>query len=92
MVAGFPGFIISMMNLLQAVVVFNALSQHGTDLDLAWYGAAHWIYLLLMTPLFGLMRALQPVAGIKYGARQFDRVKQSYMLFSQIGLYIIFPF
>jgi putative MATE family efflux protein len=91
---GFPGFILSVMGLVQAIVVFNAIVGVSNDLDsdLAFFAAANRIMLLLMTPLFGLMRALQPIAGVNYGARQYGRTKDAYWLFVRTGFYIVFPF
>ncbi|GAA3627300.1 MATE family efflux transporter [Flavivirga jejuensis] len=89
---GFPGFIMSLMGLIQAAVVFNAIVNVGTERDLAFFAAANRIMLFLMTPLFGLMRALQPVAGVNFGAAQYTRVKQSFLLFSKTGLWLILPF
>ena len=89
---GFPGFIMSLMGLIQAVVVFNAIVDVGTERDLAFFAAANRIMLFLMTPLFGLMRALQPVIGVNYGAKNYERVKHSFLLFSKTGLYLILPF
>jgi putative MATE family efflux protein len=89
---GLPGFIMTVMVLVQAVVVFNAIVNVGTEKDLAFFAAANRIQLFLMTPLFGLMRALQPVAGINFGAGQFDRVKQAFLLFCKTGFWLITPF
>ncbi len=89
---GFPGFIMTIMGLVQAIVVFNAIVNHGTDHDLAFFAAANRFLFFLMTPLFGLMRALQPVLGINFGAGQFDRVKDSLVLFTKTGLYLVLPF
>ena len=89
---GFPGFIMSMMGLIQAIVVFNAIVRVGTENDLAFFAAANRIQLFLMTPLFGLMRALQPVVGVNYGALRYDRVKRAYSLFTRTGFFIVFPF
>jgi len=91
---GFPGFIIGIMGLIQAIVVFNAIVGVSPDgeRDLAFFAAANRIMLLLMTPLFGLMRALQPIAGVNYGAGQMDRAKDAYWLFVRTGFYIVFPF
>ncbi len=89
---GFPGFILSIMSLVQAVVVFNALANIGNEQDLAFFAAANRILFFLMTPLFGLMRALQPVVGVNYGAEQYDRVKHAFILFCKTGFYIVFPF
>ena len=89
---GFPGFILSLMGLIQAIVVFNAVVNYGTDEDLAFFAAANRILLFLMTPLFGLMRALQPVEGVNFGAGQYDRVKKSFLLFCKTGLWLVLPF
>lgn len=89
---GMPGFIMSMMGLIQAIVVFNALSNFGTERDLVFFAAANRIILFLMMPLFGLMRALQPVLGISFGAGDYTRVKQSFILFTKAGFYIVTPF
>ncbi|OJJ22573.1 MATE family efflux transporter [marine bacterium AO1-C] len=89
---GMPGFIMSLMGLVQAIVVFNALSNYGTERDLAFFAAANRLMLFLMTPLFGLMRAMQPVTGISFGAGDYDRVKRSFIIFTKAGFYIITPF
>ncbi|MEM9987279.1 MAG: MATE family efflux transporter [Bacteroidota bacterium] len=89
---GFPGFILSLMGLVQAIVVFNAITHVGGEHELAFYAAANRLYLFLMTPLFGLMRALQPVLGINFGAKQYDRVKGAFWLFTKTGLWLVAPF
>ncbi|MEM9362507.1 MAG: MATE family efflux transporter [Bacteroidota bacterium] len=89
---GLPGFILSLMGLIQAIVVFNAVVDYGTDEDLAFFAAANRILLFLMTPLFGLMRALQPVEGVNFGAGQYGRVKKSFLLFCKTGLWLVLPF
>ncbi|MEM6398293.1 MAG: MATE family efflux transporter [Bacteroidota bacterium] len=91
---GFPGFILTVMGLIQAIVVFNAIVGVGGNIDgnLAFFAAANRIALFLMTPLFGLMRALQPTVGINYGAGQYKRVKQSFWLYTKTGLLILAPF
>lgn len=89
---GFPGLIMSIMGLIQAIVVFNAIVSVGTKTDLAFFAAANRILMFLMTPLFGLMRALQPVVGVNYGANQLERVKRSFFMFSRTGLLLVLPF
>ncbi|MEO9514089.1 MAG: MATE family efflux transporter [Flavobacteriaceae bacterium] len=88
---GLPGFILSLMGLIQAIVVFNAVVDYGTEEDLAFFAAANRILLFLMTPLFGLMRALQPVEGVNFGAGQYDRVKKSFFIFCKTGLWLVLP-
>jgi Na+-driven multidrug efflux pump len=88
---GVPAMISSSMGLVQAVVVFNVLSRIGSEQDVAFYGAAWRVLLFLLTPLFGLMRAFQPVAGINYGAARWDRVRLHYWLFVGAGLVMVLP-
>jgi len=89
---GMPAFIMSVMMVVQNIVVFNSLSRYGTDMDITFFTAVNRFYILLNTPLFGLMRALQPVAGMNYGAKRYDRTVRSYWLFSFTGLLILLPF
>lgn len=89
---GFPGFILTAMGVVQAIVVFNAIVKVGDDTDLAFFAAANRIVLFLMTPLFGLMRALQPIEGVNFGAGQLERVRASFLLFCKTGFGLVFPF
>ena len=89
---GMPSFIMTAMSLVQAIVVFNALSRYGTTYDLALYGAIFRIFTLLLMPMIGLMRALQPVIGINYGAGNNDRVISSFKIFAVGGTLIMLPF
>ncbi len=89
---GMSSLIMAVMSLVQAIVVFNALSGVGTTSDIAFYGATYRIFTLMLTPLFGLMRALQPVAGINFGAEQNDRVIKSAKVFTLSGVILMLPF
>lgn len=88
---GVPALIMSSMGVLQAVVVFNMLSRVGTESDIAFYGATMRVMLFMLTPLFGLMRAMQPVAGMNYGAGQWNRVIRSYWTFVAAGTAMVVP-
>jgi Na+-driven multidrug efflux pump len=88
---GTPAMIMSSMGLVQALVVFNVLTRIGDQADIAFYGAAWRILIFMITPLFGLMRAFQPVAGINYGAKQWFRIRQSYWTFVAAGTALIVP-
>lgn len=88
---GTPAMIQSSTGLIQALVVFNMLSRIGTESDIAFFGAAWRVLLFMLTPLFGLMRAFQPVAGINYGAGQWTRIRESYWTFVGAGVAMIVP-
>ncbi len=88
---GTPAMIMSSMGLVQAIVVFNMLARIGDEHDIAFFGAAWRLLLFLITPLFGLMRAFQPVAGMNYGAGQWQRVQRHYWTFVAAGALMIVP-
>lgn len=89
---GMSSLMMSIMSLIQAVVVFNALARYGTTNDVAFYGIVYRIFQFLLTPIFGLMRALQPVIGINYGAEKYDRVIRSYKIFGVAAMILTLPF
>jgi Na+-driven multidrug efflux pump len=89
---GMSSLIMSVMSLIQGLVVFNALARYGTTADIAFYGVVYRIFQFLLTPIFGLMRALQPVLGINYGAKQYGRVISSYKVFAVAALLLTLPF
>lgn len=88
---GAPALIMSSMGVVQAIVVFNVLSRVGSESDIAFYGAAWRVMIFMLTPLFGIMRAFQPVAGFNYGADQWQRVQRCFWTFVQAGAMIIVP-
>ncbi len=88
---GTPAMIMSSMGLVQAIVVFNMLARIGDQHDIAFFGAAWRLLLFIITPLFGLMRAFQPVAGMNYGAGQWQQVQRHYWTFVAAGALMIVP-
>ncbi|GIQ70286.1 MATE family efflux transporter [Xylanibacillus composti] len=88
---GMSSLIMIVMNLVQGIVVFNALSRYGTVQDIAFYGAVYRVFTFLLTPIFGFMRALQPVIGINYGAGRYERVTDAYMKFTVASLLLTLP-
>jgi putative MATE family efflux protein len=89
---GVPSFIMTIMCLIQAIVVLNALTNFGTISDVAFYGLTYRVFTFMLTPIFGLMRALQPVIGINFGACKHDRVIRSFKIFAIGGALIMLPF
>ncbi len=89
---GASSMLMTVMTLVQAIVVFNALSRYGTVSDIAFYGIVYRVFQFLLTPIIGLMRALQPVLGINYGAKQYERVIRSYKIFAVTAMLLTLPF
>lgn len=89
---GFPSMILNITGVIQGLVVFNVLSVYGTVSDIAFYGIVFRIINLLGMPVVGIMLAVQPVFGMNYGAKQYERLIEAFKVFSKAGTYIILPF
>lgn len=88
---GMPSLIMSVMSVLQGVVILNAIGAVGTSYDIAFYGVTYRLMLFMMTPLFAIMRSLQPTVGINFGAKQYSRVISATKVFILGGLILILP-
>jgi putative MATE family efflux protein len=62
---------------LMAVIVNNSLNFYGGDLAVASYGILAKIMMFMMMPMFGIIHGLQPILGYNYGAKKYERAKES---------------
>jgi len=92
MSTGSSSLIMSIMTLIQGAIIFNVISRLGGSFDIAFYGASLRLMTFMLTPIFGLMRALQPVVGINFGAGRYDRVKTGFWTFLGIATILVVPF
>lgn len=81
----------TIMSVVQGVIILKALNTYGTTSDVFFYGIAFRVMSLFMTPILGLMRALQPVVGINFGARQYRRVIGFYKVFTATACILVLP-
>ena len=92
MANGTPLFIMSAMMVIQGIVVLNALANYGTSSDVTFYGTVFRVMSFMMMPIIGLMRSLQPVIGINFGAGNYERVVQSFKIWAGTAALLILPF
>ena len=88
---GMPSLIMSIMSIIQGVVILNAIGVVGNDYDIAFYGVSFRIYMFMMTPLFALMRSLQPTVGINIGAKNFNRVISATKVYIIGSIIVLLP-
>lgn len=89
---GLPEMILSAMGVVQSIIIFNAIASYGTEDDISFFTVLNRFFLFLLTPLFGLMRGLQPVVGINFGAGQFERARNFLKTYIWAGIAILSPF
>lgn len=89
---GLPEMILSVMGVVQSIIIFNAIAKYGTENDISFFTVLNRFFLFLLTPLFGLMRGLQPVVGINFGAGNYERASNFLKTYILAGVVILFPF
>lgn len=88
---GMPSFVMTIMTVIQGIIIMKALKTYGTTSDVAFYGVVFRLYNLFLTPIYGLMRALQPAVGVNFGAKQYDRTISAFKIFSFAALIVMLP-
>ena len=74
---GFAPFAMQIANSIQQMIINKALVAYGGDMALSALGIMMSIATLLFMPLIGISQGAQPLIGYNYGARQYDRVKET---------------
>ncbi|MEZ4884745.1 MAG: MATE family efflux transporter [Chitinophagales bacterium] len=88
---GTSAMMLQVMFFVQQAVVFKSLAYYGTDWDLAFMGSCYRIFLLVILPTMGFAQAMQPILGINFGAKDFQRVKQTFNVFAGSGtVFVLF--
>ncbi|MDO5517555.1 MAG: MATE family efflux transporter [Clostridium sp.] len=71
-----------------SLTYYGALSIYGESIPLACSGIINKVNMIYFSVVIGISQGLQPIVSFNYGAKQYDRVKDSYMLASKLGFII----
>ncbi|MDO5719008.1 MAG: MATE family efflux transporter [Tissierellia bacterium] len=88
---GMPQLIMSITALILGIAILNTIGAVGTDYDLAFYGVSFRIMTFLTMILNAFMRSLQPVVGMNFGAKNYNRVISAVKIYILGSLIIIAP-
>jgi putative MATE family efflux protein len=75
---GFAPFAMQIAHSIQQSILNKTLLVYGGDLALSAVGIMMSIAALMFMPIVGLSQGAQPLIGFNYGARQYDRVKETF--------------
>ncbi|HBK52308.1 MATE family efflux transporter [Syntrophomonas wolfei] len=78
MAIGFAPFAMQTAACIQQLILNHTLMFYGGDLALAAIGIVMSISMLLVMPVLGLGQGAQPIIGYNYGARQYQRVRETW--------------
>jgi len=77
---GVGPFLMNVAASMVALFINQQLRKYGGDLAIGAYGIANRITMMFAMICMGFNQGLQPIAGYNYGARQYHRVKEVFIL------------
>ena len=63
-----------------SLTYYGALTKYGTDIPLAACGIVMKTNAIILAIVVGISQGTQPIIGFNYGARQYHRVREAYLL------------
>ena len=86
---GSAPFAMQLATSLVQVIANNALKTYGGDLAIGAMATISSISLIFLMPIFGLNQGSQPIIGYNYGAKQYSRVKETFLISLGFGTFIL---
>lgn len=77
---GMSPFFMQVAASVVTIISNNALKTTGGDIAIGAMTIINAIAIFFLMPIFGLNQGSQPIIGFNYGAKQYDRVKQTLKL------------
>lgn len=77
---GIGPFLMNVAASLVALFINQQLGRYGGDLSIGAYGIINRLAMFFVMICMGFNQGLQPIAGYNYGARQYSRVKEIFVL------------
>ena len=71
-----------------SLTYYGASSVYGESIPLACSGIINKVNMIYFSIIIGTSQGLQPIVSFNYGAKQYSRVKEAYMLASKYGFII----
>ncbi|AVQ44526.1 MATE family efflux transporter [Clostridium botulinum] len=71
-----------LMYLVQQTALYKLTSIYSGDEQLVLMGVALRILMFTFIPIWGIGQGLQPIVGMNFGAKKYDRVKDAVKIFS----------
>lgn len=74
---GIPACITQLALSFVALTFNHVASSYGGNIAVAAYGIIYSVIMLVYMPVMGLGQGIQPIVGYNYGAKNYERVKQT---------------
>jgi putative MATE family efflux protein len=74
---GLSPFLLHLAFVITAYLINTMLIRHRGDAAVSAYGIVNTLIMLIALPTFGIVQAMQSIAGYNFGARKWARLKQA---------------
>jgi putative MATE family efflux protein len=88
---GLSAFVMQSTNFVRQLFIFQSMAYYASPAQLAFFSAVFRIFSFALIPVFGVLQALQPVAGVNFGAKNYQRSIQAVQVFSWGGIAVLLP-
>lgn len=75
---GFAPFMMQLAASAVSAILNNQLAVFGGDIAISAMGIVNSISTIILMPIFGINQGSQPIIGFNFGAKQYNRVKQTF--------------
>ena len=86
---GLSALALQVTQFIRQLFIFKSMAHYGTMEDVAFLGAVFRIFMFSVMPVFGMVQAMQPVTGINFGAKNYERSIQSVKVFRTGGFLLL---
>ncbi|HAN09152.1 MAG TPA: MATE family efflux transporter [Clostridiales bacterium] len=77
---GSAPFLLQLAASLVSVILNKSLLQYGGNIAITGMGIVTSLQFLMIMPIIGINQGSQPIIGFNYGAKKYDRVKETFKL------------
>lgn len=77
---GLPGSLMQLANSILNIVLNRSLIVYGGDVAISAMGVINSLQMLLIMPIIGINQGAQPIISFNFGAKKYDRIKQTVKL------------
>lgn len=74
---GFAPFSMQLAGSVQNFLLNQSLAHYGGDLAISAMGIVFSVNTIFLMPIFGINQGAQPILGFNYGAKKYERVKET---------------
>ncbi|MDT8860651.1 MATE family efflux transporter [Alkalihalobacillus sp. MEB130] len=87
---GLPAFAQQAAGSIMMIAINTMLIRFGGDLHVGVFGIIQRIIMFTVMPMMGVMQGMQPIVGYNYGAKNYERLRETVILGLKVTIFISF--